>query len=78
MPRNRSKIRNWIEYIAFRGIIDFIGLFSIKTSMKIGELFGKLCLRIFPRLKRTGIRNLELALPELSKTEHKRIGDYSK
>lgn len=73
MPRNRSKIRNWIEYIAFRGIIDFIGLFSIKTSMKIGELFGKLCLRIFPRLKRTGIRNLELALPELSKTEHKRI-----
>jgi KDO2-lipid IV(A) lauroyltransferase len=73
MAKPRSKLRNLVEYIAFRSIISLIGAFPLRTSIKIGGLFGKICVKLFPRLKKTAARNLELALPELSQTERKKI-----
>lgn len=62
-----------LEYTAARGIVGAIGLFPLAASIKIGESFAKIPFRLLKRLRSVGHRNLELALPELSRQEHERI-----
>jgi len=65
MPKKRSKFQTKAEYYAVRALLGAIGLLPLKTSMKAGESLGKTIVSLFPRLKKTGRRNLEIALPDL-------------
>ncbi len=73
MRKPKGKLQTNLEYTAVRGIVGAIGLLPLAMSMKIGESFAKIPYRFLKRLRSVGHRNLELALPELSKQEHKRI-----
>lgn len=75
MPKKRSGFQTKIEYYAVRVLIGAIGLFSLKASMKIGKFTGKTVASLLPKLKKTGRRNLEIALPELSETAKEKILD---
>ncbi len=73
MPKNRSKFQTQLEYIAVRSIFGFIGIFPLKTSMKIGKSIGNILASLIPKLKKTANRNLEIALPDLSDDEKSKI-----
>lgn len=69
----RGKFQTNLEYYAARLLLGAVGLFPLSTSMKIGKSIGRLLSRYLPRLTKTGRRNLEIAMPELSESEKKRI-----
>ncbi|MCS6873320.1 MAG: lysophospholipid acyltransferase family protein [Pyrinomonadaceae bacterium] len=73
MAKKRSVARKIAEYLIVRSILGFISIFPISFSMKIGEAFGGFCCYLFGRLRRTAFRNLELALPEATLYERKKI-----
>jgi Kdo2-lipid IVA lauroyltransferase/acyltransferase len=73
MPKKRSKFQTQIEYIAVRSIFGFIGMFPLKTSMKIGKTMGNILASLVPKLKKTANRNLEIALPDLFDDEKSKI-----
>ena len=73
MPKKRSALQTKIEYYAVRALIGAIGSFPLKTSMKIGKGTGKFIGSLIPKLKKTGRRNLEIALPQLPESEKEKI-----
>ncbi len=73
MPKKRSYLQTKAELFAVRLVLGAIGLFPLARSMKIGATFAKLTSKLFKRLHFVGHRNLELALPELSKEKHEEI-----
>jgi KDO2-lipid IV(A) lauroyltransferase len=73
MARKRSRIQNKTEELAVRMIIGSIGLFPYRTSLKIGKFLGRSVYRLFPKLAKTANRNLEIAYPEMSAGEKKKI-----
>jgi KDO2-lipid IV(A) lauroyltransferase len=73
MPKKRSKFQTKLEYFAVRGIVGAIGLFPLKTSMSIGRNIGNVVGSLIPKLKKTGRRNLEIALSDLSVGEKEKI-----
>lgn len=73
MPKKRSKFQTQLEYLAVRSIFGFIGMFPLKTSMKIGKTMGSFIASFIPKLKKTANRNLKIALPELSDNEKAKI-----
>jgi Kdo2-lipid IVA lauroyltransferase/acyltransferase len=66
MSKKTGKFQTQLEYIAVRSIFGFIGMFPLKTSMKIGKTTGNILASLVPKLKKTANRNLEIALPDLS------------
>lgn len=73
MPKKRSSLQIKLEFFAVRLVIGAIGLFPLGTSIKIGEKFAGLFFKFFKRLRFVGLRNLEIALPELSGEKHEKI-----
>jgi len=73
MSRKKNNLQTKIEYFAVRGLIGAIGVFPLKTSMSIGKTAGKFIGSIVPKIKKTGRRNLEIALPELSEDKKEQI-----
>lgn len=73
MPKKRSKFQTKAEYFAVRALIGAVGIFPLRTSMKIGRTAGKIINSLLPKLKKTGRRNLEVALHGLSDEEKKKI-----
>jgi KDO2-lipid IV(A) lauroyltransferase len=73
MPKKRNKFQTKTELYAVRLIFWAIGLFSLKTSLKIGKSIAQFAVKMFPRLQKTARRNLEIALPEISAEEKEKI-----
>ncbi len=73
MAQKRSRLQLKLEYYAARGLVEMIGLLPLKTSLKTGARFGRAFQRFVPKLNRIGRRNLEIALPDLSESEKRRI-----
>ncbi len=75
MPKQRSSFQTKIEYFAVRALLGAIGVFPLKTSMKVGKGAGRFFGSLMPKLKKTGRKNLEIALPETSETVKEKILD---
>jgi KDO2-lipid IV(A) lauroyltransferase len=73
MARQKGKLQIYSEYYAARIALGTLGLFPLAWSMKIGETLSLLPYKLAKRLRFVGFRNLELALPELSRIEHEKI-----
>lgn len=56
-----------------RAFLSAIGALPLETSMRFGKSLGNFIASKLPKLHRVAERNLEVALPELSKAEKKRI-----
>lgn len=73
MSRKKNNLQTKLEYYAVRLLIGAIGVFPLPVSMKIGKSAGKFIGSLISKLKKTGRRNLKIALPELSEKEKKKI-----
>jgi Kdo2-lipid IVA lauroyltransferase/acyltransferase len=73
--RRRTAFRNWVEYLAVAALVAMLRFTPRWMAESLGRGFAGLLDRLAPRLRRTALRNLELALPELSPEERNRIAD---
>lgn len=63
----------WLEFAPVWLLAQFLRVLPRSAARAIGIGIGRAVLRLHPRLRRVGLRNLELALPELSPEERARI-----
>lgn len=73
MARRKGKLQIYAEYCAVRAALGALGVFPLAWSMRIGEAISILPFKLAKRLRFVGFRNLELALPEISRRKHEEI-----
>jgi len=73
MARQKGKLQIYAEYFAVRIALGTLGVFPLAWSIKIGEMISVIPYKLAKRLRFVGFRNLQLALPELSRSEHAKI-----
>jgi KDO2-lipid IV(A) lauroyltransferase len=66
-------MREWLEYAPVWLLAKFLGLLPRPAARVIGIGIGRAVYRLHRRLRRVGMRNLELAMPELPVGERKKI-----
>jgi KDO2-lipid IV(A) lauroyltransferase len=69
----RSSLRNWIEFLPAYGLLKSLGILPRNRAISVSQFVARGIYRFHKRLRQTGLRNLEMALPELSQQEHRRI-----
>ncbi len=68
-----SKLQTSLEYAAARVILTIFGHMPRPLAIATGRGFGHLAYAFAGRLRRTGLRNLEMAFPEMSQRERERV-----
>ncbi len=66
-------MRHKLQYVPLVVLVRLIGVLPRSLAQGIGILIGGLVYYLHPRLRRVGMRNLELAFPEKSVKERRKI-----
>lgn len=69
----KSKPQIWLEYIVARSILGFFGILPRSLAIALGIFLARIGYLVLGRLRRTGVRSLELAFPENSRAKNERI-----
>jgi KDO2-lipid IV(A) lauroyltransferase len=69
----RSALRNWIEFLPAYFLLKFLGILPRNSAISVSQFVARIIYRIHKRLTQTGFRNLEMAMPELSEQERRKI-----
>ena len=64
--RKRSFIRNLLEYAAASAVVGSLRFTPRPLAERLARLYARLLDRAIPRLRKTGRRNLRMALPDAS------------
>lgn len=70
---SKSRFQVNIEYWFARTLLGLFGILPRPIAITVGRGFGGLTYLLPTRLRRTGLRNLEIAFPELGLAERKRL-----
>lgn len=70
---SKSRLQINLEYAIARSLLAFFGVLRLPFGLFIGSALGRLAYFCAGRLRRTGERNLELALPSMSPRERRRL-----
>ena len=68
-----GKVQTALEYAAARSLLTGLGWLPRPLAVSIGRGVGHIGYALGGRLRRTGLRNLELAFPEMSELERENI-----
>jgi Kdo2-lipid IVA lauroyltransferase/acyltransferase len=69
----RSTLRNWLEFLPAYILLKSLGTLPRNSAITVSQCVARVIYRVHKRLRRTGLRNLEMALPELSGQKHREI-----
>jgi KDO2-lipid IV(A) lauroyltransferase len=69
----KSKTQTFLEYAATRALLSGLGLLPRRAAVAAGRGLGRAAYALAGGLRRTGLRNLELAFPEMSAQERARL-----
>ncbi|HEX4154675.1 MAG TPA: lysophospholipid acyltransferase family protein [Acidobacteriaceae bacterium] len=69
----RASAREWLEYAGLRLLVFVLGLPPRAMARAAGAGIGWAAWGLLPRLRRVGMRNLEVAFPERPAAERERI-----
>ena len=75
MARERSQLRNSLEYWTARGFLAKLAYSPRPIAECLALISVHLLDLAIPRLRRTALRNLEFAMPELDRAARERIAD---
>jgi KDO2-lipid IV(A) lauroyltransferase len=70
---SKSKLQINLEYLVARSLLVIFGWLPMRLALFAGSIIGGAGYYFSGRLRRTGQRNLELAFPELTQTERRRL-----
>lgn len=70
---NKSRIVVWIEYAGARIALALLGLLPRGAAIRASTWLMLLVPKVLPELRRTGLRNLEIAFPEKTAGERQAI-----
>jgi KDO2-lipid IV(A) lauroyltransferase len=73
MAKQRGKLQTDLEYAAVRLLLGVLGLMPRHAAVAMGRGLGHLAYALAGGLRRTGLRNLELAFPEMSAERRRQI-----
>lgn len=73
MPRKKSTLQTALEYYGVRLLLGIVGAFPYRVSLQIGECIGILFFHAFSGLRKTALRNLELAFPANSSDKNRKL-----
>jgi Kdo2-lipid IVA lauroyltransferase/acyltransferase len=65
--------RHLLEYIGARAILALLALLPRPIATRLALVGSRVLFACLPRLRRIGLRNIELAFPELSLTERRHL-----
>lgn len=69
----KSKAQIWLEYAAVRTIFGVLSILPRNAAVKLGMAVAGLGYRFLSSLRRTGMRNLEIAYPETTIDEREKL-----
>ncbi|MFL6255408.1 MAG: lysophospholipid acyltransferase family protein [Pyrinomonadaceae bacterium] len=69
----KGKTQEFLEYAATRALLSGLGALPRASAVGVGRAFGRAAYRFAGGLRRTGLRNLELAFPDMNEAERERI-----
>jgi KDO2-lipid IV(A) lauroyltransferase len=69
----KRKTQEFLEYAAVRALVSGLGTLPRTAAVAAGRALGRAAYALAGGLRRTGMRNLELAFPEMDEDERKRI-----
>lgn len=69
----RSPLRNWLEFLPAWLLLKSLGLLPRRAAILAGQCLTSIAYYLCADLRRTGHRNLELAMPELGSKQRRRI-----
>src|ERR1043165_5616854 len=69
----KSNFQIAAEYWIARTLLTLYGVLPRALAIALGRLLGRVAYLLPTRLRRTGLRNLEIAFPDLSLKERKRL-----
>lgn len=69
----KGRAQIWIEYAAFAGALGLLRVLPGRLARALGMAMGGLGYRVLGKLRRIGLRNLELAFPERSPAEREAV-----
>jgi Kdo2-lipid IVA lauroyltransferase/acyltransferase len=67
-----GRLRTNLEYWVARSVLGFLSRLPLSLAIRVGSAFGRLG-SLVPKLRRTGLRNLGLAFPQLSSKARARL-----
>jgi len=70
---SKSRLQTNLEYAIARGFLSILGTLPRSASVALGRWLGYLAYLLPTRLGRTGMRNLEIAFPDLPVPQKKRL-----
>ena len=70
---NRRKLQTRAEYLLGRSLLTLLGMLPRALALRLGLAAGRAGYVFAGRLRRTGERNLEIALPEVSPAERQKL-----
>src|SRR5580765_2857239 len=69
----KSKPQMWIEYAVVRILLGALRVLPMSAAIFVGVSIGRLAYHALGKLRRVGMRNLELAFPEMTEAERAEI-----
>jgi KDO2-lipid IV(A) lauroyltransferase len=69
----KGKAQEFLEYAAARALLSGLGALPRPAAVGVGRALGRAGYRFAGGLRRTGLRNLELAFPDMGAAERERI-----
>jgi KDO2-lipid IV(A) lauroyltransferase len=69
----KGKAQELLEYAAARALLSGLGVLPRPAAVRVGRALGRASYRVAGGLRRTGLRNLELAFPEMDVAERGRV-----
>jgi KDO2-lipid IV(A) lauroyltransferase len=69
----KSKLQINLEYAIARILLSILGVLPRSLAIGLGRLLGRIAYLLPTRLRRTGLRNLNIAFPDLSVGEKERL-----
>ena len=70
---SKSNLQINAEYLIARSLLAIFGWLPLPAALLLGSVLGRGSYYFSSRLRRTGLRNLELAFPELDQKERRRL-----
>jgi KDO2-lipid IV(A) lauroyltransferase len=69
----RGRLQTLLEYTLARAVLSGLGILPRRLAVAVGRSLGRIGYLLFSDLRRTGSRNLNIAFPDVSQGERKRM-----